>query len=77
MVNDSQTITFDLGEKGLLDVTSLRFSVFGPGVGGYAGDMYASFLLHDVPDVPEPSTLLLLGIGFGGLAMYGRRKRIS
>lgn len=77
LVNDSQTITFDLGEKGLLDVTSLGFSVLDVGIGDYGGDMYATFFLHDVPDVPEPSTLLLLGIGLGGLAVYGRRKRTS
>jgi hypothetical protein len=32
-------------------------------------------VIEQVPPIPEPSTLILLGAGFLGLAIYGKRRR--
>jgi len=35
----------------------------------------ATFLIKDITPVPEPGTMMLLGAGFLGLAIYGKRRK--
>ena len=35
----------------------------------------AAFLIKDITPVPEPGTMMLLGVGFLGLAIYGKRRK--
>jgi hypothetical protein len=45
--------------------------------GDQLGDTYVNyaFRIDDAAPVPEPGTLALLASGFGGLAVFGRRRR--
>ena len=41
------------------------------------GGQFINFNVASVAAVPEPGTLLLLGIGIAGLAAQARRKRVA
>jgi hypothetical protein len=58
-VNDSQGCVQMVGDK--INLQDVRYSRCG-------------FMEMDVPPIPEPSTVLLLGSGLAGLGLWGRRK---
>ena len=53
------------------NVSNLDFAVVDLDAFGEKVDMYA--ISHVTVPVPEPSTMLLLGSGLVGLALYGRK----
>lgn len=61
LVDDTLTVFFDIGNGfTLADITGVGFQ--------YGTSLDSS------PPVPEPGTILLLGVGLFGLAVYGKRR---
>lgn len=78
----SDWTTVDLGD--LAGARSLAFELFSTDIGDWGMNTPASFAIDNLvafredptsPAVPEPSSLLLAGLGLGGLAFYQRRSR--
>jgi len=63
--------TFTIDTTNLQGQTALlTFAVVDSATGGSVTGVF----LDDVTHIPEPSTFLLFGLGFVGMALYGRRK---
>ena len=90
MANDSfflspgSTTSLNLGALGIVDITPRAFdsnSFVNVDTGSYFQNAKATFLLHDVPAVPEASTfgsfgLFLAGLGFAVLKARKRTVRL-
>ena len=71
--------TYDTGEWQTFSIdtsslTGLTGVVTFSAVDSATGGQVSGFILDDVTHVPEPGTFLLFGLGFVGMALYGRRK---
>ena len=53
----------------------MTFEDRGRNIGGDGDFNDAVFYVKDIDPVPEPGTMLLLGAGFLGLAIYGKRRK--
>jgi sugar lactone lactonase YvrE len=72
----------DVGNNEILSVNPTngdRTAVSGAGVGGttFGGLTYGIAVYPTVASVPEPSSVVLLGLGAAGLLLYQRRRRRS
>ena len=59
--------------------TSVRVSLFGThgGVGGGGADGYTDNVSFSVNGVPEPSSVLLAGLGLAGAGLMSRKRRLA
>jgi PEP-CTERM motif len=77
-VGDQYQISFDLWDNGPLS-TFQQVSTNGDttDTGGNGADVLAYATAAGSPNVPEPSTWAMMGLGFAGLAFVGHRARRS